>query len=109
MSVPNADHGPDSDVEKEYGSNALWGWIVGAVVLMLILVFLFRGTTENTTTPVCQNNDLGNGIYLFQCPNYSALAAAVSKFRARSPDIRIVSISSVVPSGATAIIITEPR
>jgi hypothetical protein len=36
--------------DRDYGSNAMWGWIAGAVVLVLMLVFLFGGTTENTNT-----------------------------------------------------------
>ena len=37
-------------VDRDYGSNAMWGWIAGAVVLVLMLVFLFGGTTESTNT-----------------------------------------------------------
>jgi hypothetical protein len=32
------------------GSNAMWGWIAGAVVLALVLVFIFaRGQSTDTT------------------------------------------------------------
>ena len=37
-------------IERSYGSNAMWGWIAGAVVLVLMLVFLFGGTADNTDT-----------------------------------------------------------
>lgn len=36
--------------DRDYGSNAMWGWIAGAVVLVLMLVFLFGGTNETTNT-----------------------------------------------------------
>lgn len=36
--------------DGNYGSNAMWGWIAGAVVLVLMLVFLFGGTSETTNT-----------------------------------------------------------
>ena len=36
-------------IESEYGSNAMWGWIAGAVVLVLMLVFLFGGSNETNT------------------------------------------------------------
>jgi hypothetical protein len=44
------DLGRTSRHERAYGSNAMWGWIAGAVVLVLMLVFLFGGTTDNTNT-----------------------------------------------------------
>ena len=40
----------DRSIDRDYGSNAMWGWIAGAVVLVLMLVFLFGGTTETTNT-----------------------------------------------------------
>ena len=33
-------------IDRDYGSNAMWGWIAGAVVLVLMLVFLFGGSNE---------------------------------------------------------------
>src|SRR6476659_4143942 len=39
-----------SSIERDYGSNAMWGWIAGAVVLVLLLVFLFGGSNEGTNT-----------------------------------------------------------
>ena len=36
-------------IDRDYGSNAMWGWIAGAVVLVLMLVFLFGGTNETNT------------------------------------------------------------
>jgi hypothetical protein len=48
---PLRDHELDRDVrvERDYGSNAMWGWIAGAVVVVLALVFIFGGS-ENTST-----------------------------------------------------------
>jgi hypothetical protein len=40
----------DSSIERDYGSNAMWGWIAGAVVLVLMLVFLFGGSNTGTNT-----------------------------------------------------------
>lgn len=42
--------------DRNYGSNAMWGWIAGAVVLVLMLVFLFGGTTETTNTADMQSS-----------------------------------------------------
>jgi hypothetical protein len=36
-------------IDRDYGSNAMWGWIAGAVVLVLMLVFLFGGTNDTNT------------------------------------------------------------
>ncbi len=33
---------------KDYDSNPIWGWIAGAVVLVLMLVFLFGGKSRNS-------------------------------------------------------------
>ena len=44
------DPGLDRRIDRNYGSNAMWGWIAGAVVLVLMLVFLFGGTTDSTNT-----------------------------------------------------------
>src|SRR5262245_59460112 len=38
-------------IDRDYGSNAMWGWIAGAVVLVLLLVFLFGGGTTDNTNP----------------------------------------------------------
>ena len=43
-------------IDRDYGSNSMWGWIAGAVVVVLMLVFLFGGTTENTNTASNQAN-----------------------------------------------------
>lgn len=40
----------DARIDRNYGSNAMWGWIAGAVVLVLMLVFLFGGTGDNANT-----------------------------------------------------------
>jgi hypothetical protein len=40
----------DRSLERDYGSNAMWGWLAGAVVLVLMLVFLFGGSNEGTNT-----------------------------------------------------------
>ena len=40
----------EPELNRGYGSNAMWGWIAGAVVLVLMLVFLFGGSNETTTT-----------------------------------------------------------
>jgi hypothetical protein len=49
---PLRDPGLDRDarIDRDYGSNAMWGWIAGAVVLVLMLVFLFGGTGDDTNT-----------------------------------------------------------
>lgn len=44
-----------TDPYTERRSNAMWGWIAGAVVLVLLLVFLFGGT-QNTTTADINNS-----------------------------------------------------
>lgn len=56
MTYQNPDplHNPDlqrrnAEIEREYGSNATWGWIAGAVVLVLLLVFMFGGSNETNT------------------------------------------------------------
>lgn len=36
-------------IDSDYGSNAMWGWIAGAVVLVLLMVFLFGGSNETNT------------------------------------------------------------
>ena len=36
----------DARIDRDYGSNAMWGWIAGAVVLVLMLVFLFGGSHQ---------------------------------------------------------------
>jgi len=41
---------PSVRTDRDYGSNAMWGWIAGAVVLVLLLVFLFGGSNEGTNT-----------------------------------------------------------
>jgi hypothetical protein len=46
----------DRRIDRDYGSNAMWGWIAGAVVLVLMLVFLFGGTDETTNTASNQSN-----------------------------------------------------
>jgi hypothetical protein len=46
----------DARIDRDYGSNAMWGWIAGAVVLVLMLVFLFGGTGDNTNTASNQSN-----------------------------------------------------
>ena len=45
------DFTPRTDLRRDSGFNAMWGWIAGAVVLVLVLVFLFGGT-QNTTTDI---------------------------------------------------------
>ena len=40
----------DPSIDRDYGSNAMWGWIAGAVVLVLLLVFLFGGSNQGTNT-----------------------------------------------------------
>jgi hypothetical protein len=37
------------------GSGAIWGWIAGIVVLVLMLVFLFGSGNENTRTTSLDN------------------------------------------------------
>ena len=39
----------DPSLDRDYGSNAMWGWIAGAVVLVLLLVFMFGGSNETNT------------------------------------------------------------
>jgi hypothetical protein len=39
----------NAQINREYGSNAMWGWIAGAVVVVLMLVFLFGGTNDTNT------------------------------------------------------------
>ena len=46
----------EARIDRDYGSNAMWGWIAGAVVLVLMLVFLFGGTTDGTNTASNQPN-----------------------------------------------------
>jgi hypothetical protein len=53
---PMLDRDLNANRRSDYGSNAMWGWIAGAVVLVLMLVFLFGGTTENTTTSGLSNS-----------------------------------------------------
>jgi hypothetical protein len=45
----NRDLDRNAQVDRDYGSNAMWGWIAGAVVLVLMLVFLFGGSNETNT------------------------------------------------------------
>ena len=40
----------EARIDRAYGSTAMWGWIAGAVVLVLMLVFLLGGTTDSTNT-----------------------------------------------------------
>jgi hypothetical protein len=46
----------DARIDRDYGSNAMWGWIAGAVVLVLMLVFLFGGPSDNANTASNQSN-----------------------------------------------------
>jgi len=46
----------DARIDRNYGSNAMWGWIAGAVVLVLMLVFLFGGPSDNANTASNQSN-----------------------------------------------------
>jgi hypothetical protein len=46
----------EARIDRDYGSNAMWGWIAGAVVLVLMLVFLFGGMTDGTNTASNQPN-----------------------------------------------------
>lgn len=44
----------DSDLDRNArmatrGSNSMWGWIAGAVVVVLMLVFLFGGSNQTNT------------------------------------------------------------
>ncbi len=41
-----------SDMRRDTGFNAMWGWIAGAVVLVLLLVFMFGGTQNTATTDI---------------------------------------------------------
>ena len=50
----NLDRGARNN--RNNGSNAMWGWIAGAVALALMLVFLFGGTTDNANTASKQPN-----------------------------------------------------
>ena len=47
---------PTARIDSDYGSNAMWGWIAGAVVLVLLLVFMFGGSTNETNTASNQTN-----------------------------------------------------
>lgn len=38
--------------QRASGFNAMWGWIAGAVVLVLVLVFLFGGAQNTATTDI---------------------------------------------------------
>lgn len=40
------------EVRRDSGFNAMWGWIAGAVVLVLVLVFLFGGSQNTATTDI---------------------------------------------------------
>jgi hypothetical protein len=50
---------PDFDrkarIDREYGSNAMWGWIAGAVVAVLALVFLFGSSNKDSTSTAGMN------------------------------------------------------
>ena len=46
----------DARIDGNYGSNAMWGWIAGAVVLVLMLVFLFGGPGDNSNTASNQSS-----------------------------------------------------
>lgn len=46
---PLRDRNLDPTLERDYGSNAMWGWIAGAVVVVLLLVFMFGGSSETNT------------------------------------------------------------
>ena len=46
---PNRNPNLDPTLERDYGSNAMWGWIAGAVVLVLLLVFMCGGSNETNT------------------------------------------------------------
>jgi hypothetical protein len=45
----NSDLDRTARIDRDYGSNAMWGWIAGAVVLVLLLVFMFGGSNETNT------------------------------------------------------------
>ncbi len=46
---PLRDRNLDPMADRDYGANAMWGWIAGAVVLVLLLVFMFGGSNETNT------------------------------------------------------------
>ena len=45
----------DPSLDREYGSNAMWGWIAGGIVLALVLMFVFSNTGTNTNTAAVDN------------------------------------------------------
>jgi len=55
------DYGSDSDthVYRDQGSTTMWGWIAGAVVLVLLLVFMFGGSNQ-TESAADRPQDLGS-------------------------------------------------
>jgi hypothetical protein len=52
---PDLDTRPTTRSEirrTDSGFNAMWGWIAGAVVLVLVMVFLFGGSQKTATTDI---------------------------------------------------------
>ncbi len=43
------------DLRDASESNVMWGWIAGIAALLLVLVFLFGSSTENTRTTDIRN------------------------------------------------------
>ena len=53
----------DARIDRNYGSNAMWGWIAGAVVLVLMLVFLFGGGPSDNCKYRVQPVECAGGQY----------------------------------------------
>jgi len=47
---PGHEPAPRAIVELEKSNNAMWGWIAGAVAVLLVLVFVFAGGSDNSRT-----------------------------------------------------------
>src|SRR6185436_10787291 len=85
-------------------SNAMWGWIAGAVVLALVLMFVFtRGQVRDTPTisvvetkpaetpaQVCLPSDEGGNVLVFDCGPRAA-ATALGKYLQENPGHRVRS------------------
>jgi hypothetical protein len=57
------------DPRETGASNAMWGWIAGIAVLVLMLVFLFGSNSQNT-----QTSDNANRPAITTPPNNSAMS-----------------------------------
>ncbi len=95
-------------------SNAMWGWVAGAVVLALVLMFVFTRSPTNQKTsvneikqapaaPACIPDDLSGNVVLFNCGPTEA-ASALGKYLEENKGYRVRSMLS---SSAGLLVIIE--